>query len=252
VPPAQKSGAIPIRQHARTMVLLEGCVQSAATPLTNGAARRVLDKLGITLISAPAATCCGALDHHLSATDIALAKMRANIDAWWPTIKDGAEAVISSASGCGAQLADYGHLLAHDEQYAEKAERISKMSRDIAQVISAEDLSALTINTQVGKISIHSPCTLQHALGEPHLLNSLLTRAGFNVVPLTGTQLCCGSAGTYSLLQSDISGRLRDQALTRLNQHQPDLIVTANIGCQLQLQSADTPVRHWIELLDQQ
>lgn len=260
VPPAQNAGAKPTQhptqhptqQHARTMVLLEGCVQSAATPLTNGAARRVLDALGVSLISAPAAKCCGALDHHLSASEVALVKMRANIDAWWPIVESGAEAVISSASGCGAQLADYGHLLSHDEQYAEKAARISALSQDIAQVIAREDLSKLAINTAVGKVSIHSPCTLQHALGEPDLLRQLLTQAGFDVVPLTGTQLCCGSAGTYSLLQSDISERLRDQALTRLNTHQPSLIVTANIGCQLQLQSADTPVKHWIELLDQQ
>lgn len=251
VPPAQNAGTKPTQQHARTMVLLEGCVQSAATPLTNGAARRVLDALDISLISAPAAKCCGALDHHLSATEVALVKMRANIDAWWPIVENGAEAIISSASGCGAQLADYGHLLAQDDQYAEKAARISALSQDIAQVIAREDLSRLSINTAVGKVSVHSPCTLQHALGEPDLLRQLLTEAGFDVAPITGAQLCCGSAGSYSLLQSDISERLKGQALARLNTHQPNLIVTANIGCQLQLQSADTPVKHWIELLDQ-
>lgn len=250
LPPAQQAGPRPATAHTRRMLLLEGCVQQAATPLTNAAAARVLDRLGINLESVSAAGCCGALDHHLSAQDAALARMRGNIDAWWPRIEEGAEAIVASASGCGAQLADYGHLLAHDPAYADKAARISDMTRDLAQVIAAEDIGALRADTSIGRVAVHTPCTLRNALGEPNIINSLLARAGFDLVEGADTGLCCGSAGTYSLLQADTSERLRERSLKQLTEGAPDLVVTANIGCQLHLASDGPPVRHWIELLD--
>ncbi len=251
IPVRQFSGPMPAERHARRMLLLEGCVQRAATPNTNAAARRVLDRLGISLVSAPQAGCCGAVNYHLAAHADGLDNMRRNIDAWWPYIENGAEAIVSSASGCGAMLVDYGRLLAADPAYAEKARRVSQLCRDLGEILLEEDLGKLTVNTQVGRVAIHTPCTLHHALQQPQLLATLLERAGFEIAQTTERLLCCGSAGTYSLLQSKISERLLATTLRTLTSAQPTLIATANIGCQLHLQSAaDVPVRHWIELLD--
>jgi glycolate oxidase iron-sulfur subunit len=177
--------------------------------------------------------------------------MRHNIDAWWPYIEGGVEAIVSSASGCGAMLVDYGRLLADDPVYAEKAQRVSQLARDLGEILMQEDMAKLMVNTRVGKVAIHSPCTLQHALQQPDLLATLLGRAGFDIARTSEKLLCCGSAGTYSILQSAISERLRDKTLQTLVSDQPALIATANIGCQLHLQSAaGVPVVHWIQLLD--
>ena len=251
VPLRQVQKALPAGQRARKMLVLEGCVQRAATPNTNVAARRVLDRLGISLIVAPKAGCCGAVNYHLAAHADGLNNMRRNIDAWWPHLHDGAEAIISSASGCGAMLVDYGRLLADDPHYADKAKRVSQLSRDIGEILMDEDLTKLTVDTQVGKVAIHSPCTLQHALQQPDLIRTLLGRAGFDIATTTEKLLCCGSAGTYSILQSTISEKLREKALQALAHDQPAVIATANVGCQLHLQAAaGVPVMHWIELLD--
>jgi len=251
IPVRQFPGSVPAVQHARRMLLLEGCVQRAATPNTNAAARRVLDRLGISLISAPQAGCCGAVNYHLAAHSDGLDNARRNIDAWWPYIENGAEAIVSSASGCGAMLVEYGRLLAGDPAYAERARRVSVLCRDLGEILLEEDIGKLTVNTQVGRVAIHTPCTLHHALQQPQLLAMLLERAGFEIAQVTEKLLCCGSAGTYSLLQSDISNRLLANTLRTLSSAQPGLIATANIGCQLHLQSASgIPVRHWIELLD--
>lgn len=251
VPLRQVQKALPAGQRARKMLVLEGCVQRAATPNTNVAARRVLDRLGISLIVAPKAGCCGAVNYHLAAHADGLNNMRRNIDAWWPHLHDGAEAIISSASGCGAMLVDYGRLLADDPHYADKAKRVSRLSRDIGEILMDEDLTKLTVDTQVGKVAIHSPCTLQHALQQPDLIRTLLGRAGFDIATTTEKLLCCGSAGTYSILQSTISEKLREKALHALAHDQPAVIATANVGCQLHLQAAaGVPVMHWIELLD--
>ena len=251
VPLRQVQKALPAGQRARKMLVLEGCVQRAATPNTNVAARRVLDRLGISLIVAPKAGCCGAVNYHLAAHADGLNNMRRNIDAWWPHLHDGAEAIISSASGCGAMLVDYGRLLADDPHYSDKAKRVSQLSRDIGEILMDEDLTKLTVDTQVGKVAIHSPCTLQHALQQPDLIRTLLGRAGFDIATTTEKLLCCGSAGTYSILQSTISEKLREKALHALAHDQPAVIATANVGCQLHLQAAaGVPVMHWIELLD--
>jgi glycolate oxidase iron-sulfur subunit len=251
VPLRQAQKELPVGQHARKMLVLEGCVQGAATPNTNVAACRVLDRLGISLIVAPKAGCCGAVNYHLAAHADGLNNMRRNIDAWWPHLHDGAEAIITSASGCGAMLVDYGRLLADDPHYADKAKRVSHLSRDIGEILMDEDLTELSVDTQVGKIAIHSPCTLQHALQQPDLIRTLLGRAGFDIAITTENLLCCGSAGTYSILQSTISEKLRKKTLHALAHDQPAVIATANVGCQLHLQAAaGVPVVHWIELLD--
>ncbi len=253
IPVKKASGEPPVRQAAatRTMIVLDGCVQAAATPQTNAAARRVLDRFGIELVSARKAGCCGALNHHLSAPGDARGELRRNIDAWWPLIENGAEAIISSASGCGAMLTDYGRLLADDPAYATKAARVAALSCDLAQVISTLPLEQLSLNTAVGKVAVHTPCTLQHALGQPDTVETILRQAGFELADTRDQHLCCGSAGSYSLLQKDISARLREKKLDALTADKPALIVSANIGCQLHLHSADgPPVLHWIELLD--
>jgi len=255
IPPKQTEGATPPAQHSRTMLVLDGCVQSSATPNTNAAANRVLDKLGISLISAKNSACCGAVNIHLSAHEDGLDDMRRNIDAWWPSIdpdsKDCAEAIISTASGCGSMLADYGDLLAHDPAYASRAKRVTVLAKDISEILMQESLEQLGAHTDIGRIAVHTPCSLQHALNLPEVIPEILNRAGFELADTSEKHLCCGSAGTYSILQPEISERLLDNKLHALNIDQPVVIATANIGCQLQLASkADIPVVHWIELLD--
>ena len=251
IPPRQPAGTVPATTHRRRMLVLEGCVQRAATPNTNAAARRVLDRLGIALISAPQAGCCGALDYHLAARARGLDRMRRNIDAWWPFMAEGVEAIVSSATGCGALLVDYGKLLADDPDYAEKARRVSQLVRDLGEVLLAEDPGRLRMADNRTKIAIHTPCTLRNALGQPDLVHRVLAGAGFGIAATRGDTLCCGSAGSYSILEPAISRRLRDKALETLNGDRPQLIVTANVGCQLHLQAvAKVPVMHWIELLD--
>jgi glycolate oxidase iron-sulfur subunit len=252
IPAAQLTGKRPQQQHARRMLILEGCVQSVATPATNHAAARVLDKLGIRLVDAPAAGCCGAVSHHLAAAEEGLEFMRRNIDAWWPHIEAGAEAIIITASGCGAMVKDYGHLLRDDREYAEKAGRVSELCRDIGEVLAEETLPQLAEHAPVRRIAFHSPCTLQHGQQLQGLVESILTKAGFELLPVSDAHLCCGSAGTYSVLQPALSQRLLSNKLSALEHEQPQMIVTANIGCQLHLGSqAQVPVRHWIELLDE-
>ena len=250
----------PQSSHARRMLVLEGCVQPALSPATNAAAARVLDRLGITLVRASRAGCCGAVSFHLDAQDEALDFMRHNIDAWWPHIEGGAEAIVITASGCGVMVKDYAHALARDSAYAEKAKRISELACDVSDIIAAEltTLKSLitknsTLNTR--RVAFHAPCTLQHGLKKKGAVEALLTELGFDLTPVADAHLCCGSAGTYSILQPELSNQLRDnkiEALTAYSQAgAPQAILTANIGCQSHLQNATTlPVRHWIEALD--
>jgi len=238
----------------RRMLVLEGCVQPAMAPETNAAARRVLARLGIELVAAPNAGCCGAIDQHLAAPDAAKAAMRRNIDAWWPFIQDGGsgniEAIVMTASGCGITVKEYGHHLRHDPVYAEKAARVSDLTRDLSEVLRDEDLSALK-PAAPKRIAFHPPCSLQHGQKVRGVIESILTRAGFELLPVDESNLCCGSAGTYSVLQPELSGQLRARKLSNLQARGPELIASANIGCQTHLAAAsDVPVVHWISLLD--
>ena len=178
--------------------------------------------------------------------------MRRNIDAWWPFIDQGIEAILVTASGCGAVVKDYGHLLSHDPAYADKAQRVSALALDVAEVLRDADLSGVALGRQAQKVAFHSPCTLQHAQQLDGVVETILSRAGFTVTAVPDAHLCCGSAGTYSILQPELSQRLLANKLAALQQDAPDVIATANIGCQLHLASqAARPVRHWIELLDE-
>ncbi|OIQ94346.1 lactate utilization protein A [mine drainage metagenome] len=253
IPVAQKATARPTARHARTMLVLEGCVQPGLAPNTNAAAARVLDRLGISLVSAEKAGCCGAVSYHLNAHADGLDYMRRNIDAWYPHVEKGAEAIVMTASGCGAMVKEYGHLLRNDPAYAAKAERISGLTRDLSEILAAEKDGLLNLLTpgQHGKVAFHAPCTLQHGQRIVGVIEQLLTRAGYELTPVADKHLCCGSAGTYSILQKELSQQLLRNKLNALQSGKPAQIASANIGCQTHLQSGtDMPVRHWIELLD--
>ncbi|WP_017938184.1 glycolate oxidase subunit GlcF [Zestomonas thermotolerans] len=241
----------PEPRHARRVLMLEGCVQPSLSPNTNAAAARVLDRLGISVIAAPQAGCCGAVDYHLNAQEQGLERARRNIDAWWPAIEAGAEAIVQTASGCGAFVRDYGHMLENDPQYAAKAKRVSELALDLVEVLRKEPLERLGIRGDK-RLAFHCPCTLQHAQKLGGAVEDVLKRLGFDLTSVPDSHLCCGSAGTYSLTQPELSRQLRDRKLDALESGKPEVIVTANIGCQTHLDGAGrTPVRHWIELVEE-
>lgn len=291
VPDHHSSVARPSPQrHSRQVLMLEGCVQPGLSPNTNAATARVLDRFGIGVTPVKEAGCCGAIDYHLNAQQAGRARMRANIDAWWPAIEAGAESIVQTASGCGAFVKEYGEMLADDPDYAERAARVSALAKDIVEVLeaavsacevsAAAEISAIEstnvestngentdvndtahtrdarrLNTVVGgkkTLAFHCPCTLQHAQKLGGKTEALLSRLGFKIAPVAESHLCCGSAGTYSVTQPELSRQLRDRKLGALEASGASTIVTANIGCQTHLNSAGrTSVRHWIELVDE-
>lgn len=253
VPRAENAGIWPARAHERKMLLLDGCVQPAMSPNINAATARVLDALGVQLVVAPKAGCCGAIRHHLNDHDGALDDMRRNIDAWWPLVLAGAEAIVMTASGCGATVKDYGHLLAADPAYAEKATVISNMTKDLSEIMPAFEAELESkLNGKISKrVVYHPPCTLQHGQQIRGKVEGVLRAVGVDVQLCGDSHLCCGSAGTYSVMQPELSYQLRDNKLAKLAETKAEMIVSANIGCLTHLQSGtDTPVKHWIELID--
>jgi glycolate oxidase iron-sulfur subunit len=296
VPPAAPAaGAWPATERPRRMLVLEGCAQRSLSPATNAAAARVLDRVGITLVRAGEG-CCGAVSFHLNDHEHAAGYMRKNIDAWWPHIEQGVEAIVITASGCGVMVRDYAHALAGDRAYAEKAKRVSALAKDISEVVLAEgdklealithhptvasDGSSDDFSSEASaarraaegqipeqargpssasrrapitrqRVAFQAPCSLQHGLKIRGKVESLLTSLGYSLTHVPDAHLCCGSAGTYSILQPELSRRLRDDKIAALSDGQPAAILTANIGCQAHLQGAtELPVRHWIEELD--
>jgi glycolate oxidase iron-sulfur subunit len=249
----QHAGAWPRTQHARKMLLLDGCVQPAMAPNINASTARVFDKLGVQLVIAPNAGCCGAIRYHLNDHEGGLDDMRRNIDAWWPYVEAGAQAIVMTASGCGVTVKEYGHHLRNDAAYAEKAKRISSLTKDVSELLT--DFESELISRMHGKITqrvaYHPPCTLQHSQQIRGKVENLLRALGVDVLLCADSHLCCGSAGTYSILQSELAMQLRDNKLANLAATNADMIVSANIGCLTHLQSGTaTPVRHWIELVD--
>jgi glycolate oxidase iron-sulfur subunit len=243
-------GAWPEPRHARKMLVLAGCVQPVLAPGINAAAARVLDRMGISLIEAAGAGCCGALRFHLNKQEAGRDDMRALIDAWWPGIENGEiEAIVMTASGCGVTVKEYGDLLAHDPKYRDKAARIASVTKDLSEVIPP---GAVAARGTRGRVAFQAPCTLQHGQQLRGMAEALLDNAGYQLVPVNDSHLCCGSAGAYSLLQPALSAELRSRKLARLHEGDPQFIATANIGCLSHLEGAtETPVRHWIELLDE-
>jgi glycolate oxidase iron-sulfur subunit len=254
VPEARDAGVWPTRSHARKMLVLDGCVQPAMSPSINAATARVLDKLGIQLQVAPKAGCCGAIRYHLNDQAGGLDDMRRNIDAWWPYVVAGAEAIVMTASGCGVTVKEYGHLLHDDPLYAEKAKRISELTKDLSEIMPAFEAElAKQLTGKISKrVAYHPPCTLQHGQQIRGKVESVLRTCGIDVSLCADSHLCCGSAGTYSVTQPELSYQLRDNKIKNLEATSPEVIVSANIGCLTHLQSGtETPVRHWIELIDQ-
>jgi glycolate oxidase iron-sulfur subunit len=243
------AGTWPTPRHARKMIALAGCVQPALTPDTNAAAARVLDRLGISLVEAPGAGCCGALRFHLNYQADGLDDMRRLIDAWWPLVEQGAETIVMTASGCGSSVREYGHHLAHDPRYAEKAARVSAITKDLSEVLTAESdrLAPLMGAGKRPKVAFHPPCTLQHWQPLKGVTEGVLAKLGYELAPVPDVHMCCGSAGTYALFQPELSERLKMNRVTALQSGLPEVVLTANVGCQTHLASgASVPVRHWI------
>ena len=263
VPAARRAGRRPAGRHRRRMIMLSGCVQRAAEPRINAAAARVFDRLGISLVRARGEGCGGAIDHHLTAPARAAARMRRNVDAWWPHVESGAEAIVFTASGCGAVIREYGHLLRDDPAYAEKAARVSSLARDVgealAEALAADEMALDRLGLKEKgkgtgrgpKVAFHAPCTLSHGLRAAGAVEQVLDRCGFERAPVADAHLCCGSAGTYSMLEPALSKRLLERKVEALERGGPEVIATANVGCLLHLRrQAGPPVVHWIELLD--
>jgi glycolate oxidase iron-sulfur subunit len=235
------------------MLLLAGCVQPAMLPNINIATARVLHALGIETLIAPEAGCCGAIRLHLGYRDEALDDVRRNIDAWWPHVEAGVEAIVINASGCGATVKEYGHLLRNDPVYAEKAQRIADLSRDVAQVLEGfeAELVGLARRRGVHTVAYHPPCTLQHGQQIRGVVEHLLGSLGVEVRLPADSHLCCGSAGTYSVTQPSMSYTLRDRKVKNLEALEPQMVVSANVGCIAHLQSGTSiPVAHWVELVE--
>jgi glycolate oxidase iron-sulfur subunit len=253
VPRRSPAKSWPVAKHRRRMLVLRGCVQPALAPSIDAALARVLDRIDITMVRAGGG-CCGAVSEHLGAHDEALEFARRNIDAWWPHIEQDAEAILVSASGCGVLVKDYAYLLRDDADYAAKARRVTELARDPVEVIAAEwkrfaPLVAMDHGPQ--RVAFHAPCTLQHGQQIKGSVEEILQAIGLELTIVADSHLCCGSAGTYSILQPELSQRLKANKLAALEADGPEVIATANIGCLVHLASgAAQPVRHWIELFD--
>ncbi|MDO8458578.1 MAG: glycolate oxidase subunit GlcF [Burkholderiaceae bacterium] len=263
VPPKQASGTYPTRTHARKVLMLAGCAQPAMGPNINSATARVLDAVGIQTVVAPKAGCCGAVKFHLNDQDGGKDEMRANIDAWWPHVQDGnsgVEAIVMNASGCGVTVKEYGHILHDDPAYAAKASRISALTRDLSELLPliVEALQASRpdlvgqISATAPTLAFHPPCSLQHGQKLKGGVEQHLGALGFTIRTASNeSHLCCGSAGTFSVLHPTMAYALRDRKLGHLDELQQEVIVSANIGCITHLQSGtQTPVKHWVEVLD--
>ncbi|AUZ04389.2 MULTISPECIES: glycolate oxidase subunit GlcF [Vitreoscilla] len=248
--------AVPTQTHTRKMLMLEGCVQPSMSPNINHATLRVLDKLGLELLRPSSAGCCGAIHLHNQMHDDGLNDMRRNIDAWWPAIEAGAEAILINASGCGSTVKEYGFHLQSDARYAAKAQRVSELAKDIVEVLIGETERLQTLFTQAPTqqtLAYHPPCSLQHGQKLGGKVESLLAGLGFPVLLPKDSHLCCGSAGTYSFLQPELSERLRQNKVNNLEALKPQAVLSGNIGCIAHIGSGtDIPVMHWIEYLDQQ
>jgi len=250
IPPRQKVGHWPVEQKQRQMLVLEGCVQPGIAPDINAAAARVLDRFGISLIASSKAGCCGAVSYHLNQQEDGRDFMRRNIDAWWPYVEAGCEAIVMTASGCGATVKEYGSILKDDPEYAAKAAHISGMTYDLSEILLNEPLETLELDPQL-KVAFQCPCSLQHAQRLAGSVENILRRLGFDIAPVRDGHSCCGSAGTYSIFQPELATELRSRKLKALLEANADAIASANIGCIAHLGSAsETPVSHWIQIVD--
>jgi glycolate oxidase iron-sulfur subunit len=232
----------------RKMILLSGCVQPTLAPKINAATIQLLNKLKIEVIEKPEAKCCGAVTHHLSDENQTLRTIKNNIDQWWPLIQSGVEAIIINASGCTVMVKDYGFIMQSDSDYSDKAKTVSSLCRDISEILQNIDLISFKTNTNT-RIAFHAPCTLQHGMKLNGVVENILEKSDYKLTTIKDKHLCCGSAGTYSILQNEISNQLVKNKIDNIEADYPELIVTANIGCLNHLQSnTSLQVKHWIEL----
>ncbi len=274
VPDARDPGPWPTDSHVAKVLLLNSCTQGAMMPGIDHATARVLDRLGVQAIIEPSSGCCGALRYHLNDHEGGMADARRNIDAWWPYLEAGVEAIVMNASGCGVMVKDYGHLLRNDPAYAERAARVAAMTFDLIEWLPQRLAPAPSTGGVAGsgaagggrhpgasgapelaarRVAFHPPCTLQHGQQIKGAVERLLAGWGAQILPVPDAHLCCGSAGTYSVLQPVYSRELRDRKLAALESGGPEVILSANMGCLSHLQSGTgTPVRHWIEWLEAQ
>ncbi|WP_028469245.1 glycolate oxidase subunit GlcF [Neptunomonas japonica] len=250
IPLRSSKSSWPKRAHEKRMLVLEGCVQPGLAPDINAAAARVLSQFNISLITADKAGCCGAISYHLNKQEDGRDFMRNNIDAWWPTIEEGCEAIVMTASGCGSTIKEYGKLLKDDHLYAEKAARISALTKDLVEVFTDLPLEKLTLNA-TSSVAFQCPCSLQHAQGLSGSVETVLARLGFPIKPVSDGHICCGSAGTYSIFQPELANQLGVQKVEALEKANPDIIGSANIGCMTHLSGkSNTPIQHWIQIID--
>lgn len=250
IPEAKIKQQTPCSNHLRKVLLLSGCVQPTLAPSIDLAAIRVLDKFGITLVEVEDSGCCGALNYHLSEHEKAKALAKKNIDACWKQMEEGVEAILMTASGCGVILKEYAQILKYDADYTEKAVQFSALVKDISEIVQAEDLSVIKKHDLT--ISFQSPCTLQHGFQLKGVVETILSKIGYSLIHVNNAHLCCGSAGTFSILQPELSEQLREKKLNDLHIDQVNCIATANIGCLSHLQAKTSkPVVHWVELLDE-
>ena len=255
IPDAPAAGAWPSPRHARRMVIAQGCVQPALAPGIDAAMARVLDRIGISAVASDGGGCCGAVSFHLNDQDEARAIVRRNLDAWTGELARGAEAIVVTASGCGVMVKDYAHLMQDDPQYAAKAAAVAARARDPVEVVTEELARILPLVDAAAagrRVAFHPPCTLQHGMKLRGKVEPVLLALGLELAPVPDAHLCCGSAGTYSILQPELSNQLKANKLDALQAGAPAVIASANVGCITHLQSGtDVPVRHWIELLDE-
>jgi glycolate oxidase iron-sulfur subunit len=250
VPEQQTPVARTNTQHARKILMLAGCVQPALAPNTNACASNLLNKFEIEVIEVPGNLCCGAAAFHTSEPEYGMRQVKQLIDSWWPHIEAGVEAIVVTATGCGVSVNDYGRLLADDPDYADKAKKVSSLYCDLIEFVEAEVEPANPSELPAKRVAVHTPCTMQHGLGIINRVEALLAKAGYEICAVEDAHLCCGSAGTYSMLQPALATQLRTNKVRALSINQPDVIATANIGCQVHLaQGNKIPVVHWIELL---
>jgi glycolate oxidase iron-sulfur subunit len=254
IPDARPAGPWPAARHAQRVLIPAGCVQPALAPNIDAATARVLDRAGISALGVEGGGCCGALSYHLSEHDEAHALARRNIDAWWPHVERGASAIVVTASGCGVMVREYDHLLVRDAAYAERAKRIVELVRDPVEVVAASwpALAPRVARERTTvRVAFHPPCTLQHGMKIRGEVERLLVDAGHTLLPVADAHLCCGSAGTYNILQPEIAGRLRDRKIGNIVKTGPDVIAAGNIGCIAQIASGTAiPVVHPVELID--
>lgn len=257
--PAKIRESVPVRQtpvdrikaqHSRKVLMLAGCVQPTLAPNTNARASNLLNKFGIEVIELPENLCCGAAALHTSEPEYGMRQVKRLIDSWWPHIEAGAEAIVVTATGCGVTVKDYEHLLADDADYAAKAKKVSLLYCDLIELVEAEIEAIDPVEMPAKRVAVHTPCSMQHGLGITNRVETLLAKAGYEICAVTEGHLCCGSSGTYSMLQPALGTQLRTNKIRALSINQPEIIATANVGCQLHLaQGNKIPVVHWIELL---